>query len=540
MSLYRRISAVGIAACATAGALCACGQNVQSDPPVVSADEAACAALSGARFGDGTLITSTAHVNTGLTIGTTSVKGSFCRVIAIARPTGDSQIGFETWLPDRSGWNGKFQGVGSGSSAGSIAYSGMKPALEAGYVAMATDNGHVSNLNLPNGTAEQTWALGHPEKIIDFAYRAEHVATLHAKEILQKFYGIGPSKSYFVGCSQGGHHALMEASRYPDDYDGIVAGAPGWNWVNLMAAELWNSEPALQDPTALTPASIALLNSAIVAACDANDGVKDGVVNDPRACHFDPATLQCRPGSSTNCLTPSQVAAATHIYGGTRRSDGSSIFPGYTPGSEPGWAPLYTGKTPGGSGWDFFRYTVFQNPAFDNRNFDFDADFTRAQQATIDGQTVSTIFNATPDLEAFRARGGKLIVYHGWADQQISALNSIAYYDQVTALQGSTTKTDDFMRLFMVPGMQHCTGGPGPQNFGASTGTPPVADAGHDIVQALDQWVSQGTKPASVIASVVANGSVSRSRPLCPYPQVARYNGTGSSDDALNFSCVSP
>ncbi len=533
-----KVANLGVLLCAASvtALVAGCGDDGSPAAPVAVARTEAqrCADLNGTSYGDNTTVT-TSYVATDTTIGGVAVAAPLCRVVATAKPTSDSNIGFEVWLPTTDTWNGKFQGVGSGSSAGSIAYSAMVQPLSAKYATMATDNGHISDLTKPNGTAEQTWALGHPEKIIDFAYRAEHVSTERAKDILAAYYGHAQSKSYFVGCSQGGHHALMEASRYPEDYDGIVAGAPGWQWMNLMAGELWNSQPYLRDQTAIVSAKLAVLNAGVVAACDANDGVVDGVVNDPRTCTFDPAVLQCTGADAANCLTAPQVAAAQRIYAGAKQSDGTVIFPPYTRTSETGWA-LYTGVAPGGSGFDFFRYTVFQDPTFNNANFNFDTDFNRAKASTIAGQLVPTIFNAGSDLAPFKARGGKLLIYHGWADQQITPNSSVDYYNRVVSLQGAS-ETNTFLRMFMVPGMNHCSGGPGPQAIGGSSGTPPVADAAHDVVLALDKWVTQGTAPDTMIASKITNGTVTRTRPLCVYPKAAVYKGTGSTDDAANFTC---
>lgn len=538
MSLKNKGALLG-AASVMAALLAACGGDDDGGPvaplPVAKTEQTVCADLTGTTYGDNTTVTAATYLADDTTIGGAAVKGPFCRVVAAAKPTSDSNIGFEVWLPTRANWNGKFQGVGSGSSAGAIGYGAMVQPLAAKYATMATDNGHVTDATRPNGAAEQTWALGHPEKVIDFAYRAQHVSTQRSKDILAAYYGKAQTKSYFVGCSQGGHHALMEASRFPEDYDGIVAGAPGWEWMNLMAAELWNSQPSLHDATAIVPAKLTLLNNAVIAACDANDRVTDGVINDPRTCTFDPAVLQCTGADAATCLTAAQVGAARQIYGGAKQSTGTVIFPPYTRGSEVGWS-LYAGATPGGSGFDFFRYTVFQDPTFNNATFNFDADFNRAKASTIAGQLVPTVFNAGSDLSSFKARGGKLLIYHGWADQQITPLSSVDYYNRVVAQQG-VAGTDSFLRMFMVPGMNHCAGGPGPQLIGGNTGTPPVADADHDVVIALDRWSTQGVAPETLIASRVTNGAVTRTRPLCVYPKAAVYKGTGSTDDAASFVC---
>ena len=515
------------------------GDEVKAPLSSARIESEQCAALLKATLPTATTITSATFTDQETTIGTTKVTVPFCRVVGLATPTSDSKVGFEVWMPPLNTWNGKFQGVGSGSSAGSIATAAMLVALMDGYAAMATDNGHVTDATRPNGAAEQTWALGHPEKMIDFAYRGLHVATVAGKSVTQSFYSKAASKSYFVGCSQGGHHALMEASRYADDYDGIVAGAPAWQWANLMVAELWNSMPALKDPTAITAPKMTLLNNAVVAACDALDGVTDGVIDDPRKCTYDPAVLQCTGADSATCLTSVQVAAAKQIYGGAKYANGTTIFPPYTRGSELGWTSLYTGATPGGSGWDFFRYSAFQTPTFNNSTFNFDSDTDRAMNTLVAGEPLSSVYNATANLTPFQTRGGKLIIYHGWADQQISPSSSLDYYQRVVSSVGQPV-TDSFLKMFMMPGIGHCSGGPGVAKIGGSTGAAASADADHDVVRALDRWVTQGIAPASLIGTRLESAPITaRTRPLCAYPKVAKYKGSGSIDDAANFSCAS-
>ena len=535
-----RISSMAVASAVMTLAACG-GSDNDNDTPVAATrvESERCAVLAQSALPESSTVISATYNAQPVSVGSTNVTVPFCRIVAASKPTADSNIGFEVWMPPASAWNGKFQGVGSGSSAGSIGTAAMLVALRDGYAVMATDNGHVTNASRSNGAAEQTWALGHPEKMIDFAYRAQHVSTVAAKAVTQRYYDQAPSQSYFVGCSQGGHHALMEASRFPDDYDGIVAGAPAWQWANLMVAELWNSFPNLQTPGAITAAKMTLLNNAVLQSCDALDGVTDGVIDDPRKCNFDPAVLQCTGADAANCLTPAQVGAANRIYGGARKSSGQQIFPAYTRGSELGWTSLYTGATPGGSGWDFFPYSVFQDPNFNNATFNFDTDTDRAFNTLVSGQTIASVYNATPNLSAFRARGGKLIMYHGWADQQITPLSSLDYYQQVQAAQGEAG-TNGFLKLYMLPGIGHCSGGPGVANIGGSTGAASSPDAEHDVVRALDRWVVQGTAPATLIGTRLANGTANRTRPLCPYPQVAKYKGSGSLDDAASFACANP
>ena len=507
----------------------------------VKSDQARCQALSGKMIAPDMMVLSAAYEQSTI-VEKTQVDMPMCRIVGLATPTKDSRVGFEVWMPPSSTWNGKFQAEGSGGSAGAISPGPMLTALEAGYATMSTDNGHITDPTAPNGGNEQRWALGHPEKMVDFAYRAMHVSTVAAKTLVQRFYGRKASESYFVGCSQGGHHALMEAARFPGDFDGIVAGAPAWHWANQMINATWNSRAALLDPEALTMKSATLLNRKVIEACDALDGVKDGVIEDPRQCHFDPASLQCKAGDAAGeCLTPVQVAAANSIYSGAKKSDGTQIFQGYARGSEGQWARIWAGAGPGGSSFDFFRYSVFQDPNFKNTGFDYDKDTDRALSAKVVGkETVGDVYNVKPDLTRFNTMGHKLIMYHGWADQQISPYASIDFYQQIVAKLGHA-KTDEFLKFYMLPGIYHCAGGPGAGNFGAA-GPASAPDAQHDIVTALDQWVSAKRAPTVFIGTHINEQTkmADRTRRICPYPQVAKYKGSGDTNDAANFTCAAP
>ncbi len=505
-------------------------------------DSASCLALKGRILAPGVEISSVEFDENGATVGKTRIDTPLCRVVGVARPSADSRIGFEVWMPPAFAWNGKFQAEGSGASAGAISPGPMLTALKAGYATMSTDNGHITDPDAPNGANEQSWALGHREKMIDFAYRALHVSTVAAKAVIQDFYGRKASEAYFVGCSQGGHHALMEATRFPDDYNGIVAGAPAWHWANQMINAVWDSKAVMKDPNAITAESAALLNRKVIEACDALDGVKDGVIEDPRACRFDPATLICKAGDAAGtCLTEAQVDAANAIYSGAKRSDGRPIFQGLARGSEADWAKVWGGKTPGGSAFDFFRYSVFQDRDFSNLSFDFDKDTDRALSTKVVGnQTVDEVYNVKPDLSAFARHGGKLIMYHGWADHQISPFASIDFYQQILAKEGRA-QTDGFLKLFMLPGIYHCAGGPGAGNFGAA-GPALRHDPKHDIVRALDQWVTQKKAPHVFVAAHIdaQTKKVERTRLICAFPLEARYKGKGSTNNAANFTCAAP
>ncbi len=444
---------------------------------------------------------------------------AFCRVAGSSKPTADSDIQFEVWMP-ASGWNGKFQGIGNGGFAGSISYGQLAAALRKGYATASTDTGHRA------GTVDAGWALGHPEKVVDFGHRAIHETAVAAKAAITAFYGGAPKRSYFNSCSNGGRQALMEAQRYPGDYDGIIAGAPANYWTHLVANCVWVAN-AMSDPGAhIPPAKLPAIEAAALGSCDARDGVKDGVIDTPDKCGFRPASLLCNGAESDACLTQPQVAGLEKILGGIRGAKGQ-IYPGYVPGGMPGrggWAEWITGAAPAKSlafmfGNEFFTNMVYEEKAWDYRTFDPERDTKKADDK------LARILNATdPDLSKFRARGGKLILYHGWSDAAITPLNAIDYYRSIKDPAG-------FVRLYMVPGMGHCGGGPGPDNFGQ--GSPGASgDPLHDINAALERWVEGSVAPAEMIAK-----KDQRTRPLCPYPQVAAYKGTGSTDDAANFAC---
>lgn len=457
---------------------------------------------------------------------------SFCRVAAVSKPSADSEIQFEVWLP-AAGWNGKFQGIGNGGFAGAIGYPEMGNAIAHGYATASTNTGHSAD------GVDASWALEHPEKIIDFGYRAIHETAKNAKAILEAFYGSAPKHSYFSACSNGGRQALMEAQRYPEDYDGIIAGAPASYWTHLLANAISNLQALLTQSASYIPAAkLPAIQAAALAACDAQDGVKDGVIEDPPRCHFDTSVLLCKGPESDACLTAPQVTALNKLYSGAHTSDGKLVFPGYSPGGEAeraGWEPWITGPTPEKSlmylfGTQFFKNMVFNDPQWDFRTFDLDRD------TKIADQKMAGPLNANdPDLKRFRQRGGKLILYHGWNDAAIAPTATVEYYQRVIAKMGAT-QTHDFVRLFLVPGLEHCAEGAGPDEFGQDgVGT---GDERHSIDTELERWVEAGAAPDVVIATKHdSQGRVTRTRPVCAYPAVARYTGTGSTDDAANFVC---
>ncbi|HWE49756.1 MAG TPA: tannase/feruloyl esterase family alpha/beta hydrolase [Bryobacteraceae bacterium] len=452
---------------------------------------------------------------------------AFCRVAA----TVGVELRFEIWMPAQ--WNNKLLGVGNGGLAGSISYAPMVKPLQEGYATSSTDTGHQGSTN------DGSWALGHFDRIVNLADRGVHLMAEADKVILKAFYGAQPVHSYFSGCSLGGHEALIEAQRYPADFDGIIAGDPANNWTHLyQGGHLYTA--VVTDGDSYIPASkVHILANAVNNACDMLDGVKDGVLNDPRKCHFNPDTLLCKGSDTSECYTAPQVSAIKKIWTGLRLSDGQQIWPGLMPGGEDGpggWANWITGREAGKSGhgnlgMPAYKFMLFEDPEWDFHTFRFEAKDGFDSDIDYMDSKLGALFNAVnPDLGPFKARGGKLIQYHGWSDPDITPLNSINYYESVAKMQGGETrglrKTTDFYRLFMVPGMQHCNGGPGPSTF--------------DMIEPLDRWADKGFAPEKVIASHSTSGAVDRTRPLCPYPTEAQWKGTGSTDDAANFVCALP
>jgi hypothetical protein len=463
---------------------------------------------------------------------------AFCRVAATLAPTPDSDIKLEVWLPAKR-WNGKFKGAGNGGFAGFISYSSLAAAVAQGYATASTDTGH--------STGDADWALGHPEKIVDYGYRAIHEMTVDAKTITKAFYGADAKPSYFASCSNGGRQALMEAQRFPDDYDGILAGAPANAWVPLLTAAL-KFVQTLDQAGYIPAAKIPAISKAVLAACDQQDGVKDGVLNDPRQCKFDPATITCKAGDkdkekeSDSCLTPRQADSLKLLYSGLHDASGKLIFPGLLPGAEDGdggWRTWITGEEEGKSAAVFFAHGYFANMVYGNKDWDFKTANVDSALKLAYEKTGDAMDSMNPDLKPFFAHGGKLILYHGWNDAAISPINSINYYNSVAATDGNEI-ADKSLRLYMVPGMQHCDGGPGATSFGQG-GTSPRGDAEHDIFTSLVQWVENGKAAGTVIASKYSDGNpakgVEMTRPLCPYPQAARYKGAGDPNQASSFVC---
>jgi len=430
-----------------------------------------------------------------------------CRVAATLTPSPDSHIEMELWMPTEN-WNGKFLAVGNGGWAGTIDTGAMTTGLGKGYAAASNDTGHKD--------CSASFPVGHPEKLVDFGYRSMHEMALQSKAIIQAFYKRGAQLSYYQGCSTGGRQGMMEAQRYPDDFDAIIAGAPVYNQVHLNESQVSLQVEMLRDASRIVPpGKVTLFANAVMAACDEKDGVKDNIVSNPRVCKFDPAALACKAGDAPDCLTAAQVESAKTAHAQVKTKSGEIVYPGHSPGFETGWRIPTPGNALNPLFGDMPRYVGHQDANWDLMTFNLDTDLALALK------NASFIEANDPDLAKFKARGGKLLLYHGWADPGPAPENTINYYSQV--VKKLAGKQDDWMRLFLLPGVGHCGGGVGPDQA--------------DFLGALERWRESGSAPAEIIASR-RGGQPEMTRPLCPYPQVAKYTGAGSTNDAKNFMCA--
>ena len=496
-----------------------------------------CESLTGLRLDHATIISAVSVDEAELKKPPVTVR-AHCDLKGVARPSSDSEINFELWMPLATSWNGTYLQTGNGGWAGAIQTQQLIKPLARGYAASATDDGHTAVGPVPDAS----FAIGHPEKLIDFGHRALHETAIQSKAIIRAYYGKDINQAYFFGCSDGGREALMEAERYPEDFNGIVAGAPANYWTHHFTGFIWNEKALHDNPASSIPATkLAAIQKAALAACDALDGVKDGLIEDPRQCHFNPSVLKCSGADGPDCLTQPQIDALQKIYSGPKNPrTQEQIYPGYEPGTEAeagAWSAWIIGPIQSLFGNSFYSGAVFENPKWDWHGLDFDRDLKLADEKT------GPILNSyNPDLRSFRAYGGKLIQYHGWGDAAIAPRDSIAFYEKVRNFleqypdprANGSKPIQDFYRLFMVPGMGHCAGGIGPNNFGNSGPMDPSPqDADHDVVVALDRWVTQAIAPDKIIGTGKA-----MTRPLCPYPKVAHYKGQGDTHDAVNFECV--
>lgn len=474
-------------------------------PPAASADAGSCGALVDLELPDTVIVSAQVEAHGEFKEPDLPFPGvavpEHCRVAGVIRPTSGSHIRFEVWMPTEK-WNGKLIGAGNGGFGGRISTSiGLAEAVQRGYAGVSTDTGHTGDAN------QSDWARGNLEKIVDFGHRAIHLMTVNAKSIIEEFYGHPPKRSYFLSCSNGGRQGLMEAQRYPEDFDGIVAGAPAYDWTGLMTSFAWTGAAQQRQGSAHIPTNAAaLIERAALEQCDHLDGRADGVITEPRSCPFDPSQLLCTPDQEDDCLTAQQVKALTEIHRGARNSDGVLLFPGFPVGGEVGDMP--------NTGWDgwilgdssapseqqrmirgFMRNFDGAGPEWTETRFDFDRDPDRLRRK------FGPHLNATdPDLSAFAARGGKLILYHGWSDAAIPAQSTINYYEAIVAHMGAN-KAESFLRLFLVPGMQHCAGGRGPSAFNNFAAPIHPLNPERDIAAALEAWVEMGRAPNSIIAT---------------------------------------
>lgn len=510
------------------------------------APEARCAALDGLSLAD-TTIESAAAVPARLP--QTSIAGevagypTFCRVVARVRQAPGSDIGVELWLPLR-GWAGVFHGNGSGGFAGNftLGYAGMAEGLRRGFATATTDAG-----TAPATPLEGEALIGQPRKWRDWARLSTHVMTVTGKAITKAFYGADARRSYYTGCSTGGQMGLIEALYYPEDYDGILVGAPVMNRTWGHAAVLWNYAAANRAPgRRIADAKLKLLNRAAIATCwkQGHGLAGDSFITDPMSCRFDPAVLQCKAGDTGSCLTEGEVATARAFYSGPVDSHGRPGFFGWLPGSEMpdtfSWSFLQqpvSGKPPFS---DLFRWVLGAD--WDWRGFDVERDM-----AVVDAQLGPIVNDATGgSLAAFARRGGKLIVFHGLADTLVPPGQSAAFFDRHAAAMGGADVLSEHARLFMAPGMMHCGGGTGPDAFNATLGIPPRPpsdDRHHDMFSALVAWAEEGKAPERIIATRFASddpGRIEMQRPLCPWPQRLSYRGVGSTAAPGNFVCEKP
>ncbi len=460
-------------------------------------------------------------VDSGLTVPNAAAPArDFCRVEGVI----EKEIGFELWLPPAAQWNGKLLTGGVGGQAGNFNHRELVRGVRRGYAAASTDTGHKAS--------DRHWLLGDPMRAANYAHRANHLLAVQAKALIQAYYAKPAKRAYFVGCSGGGRQALVEAQRYPDDYDGIIAGAPAPQAPAMSARRLWEMQQHSRHPGRIDASGWQLVARAARAACDAQDGLSDGQVDDPRACRFDIGSLRCAPGATKDCLSDQQVALAKLIHAPLHDEDGRRIDDGLLPGVvvRPDLLPEPFTPGPPYLAVALFGDGVHRDPDWDPGRFRIARDLP-----AID--SVMALRADDPDLSRFAARGGRMIVYQGWADPLVAAQPTLQYVQDVERTMGGREAAARFLRLFMVPGMDHCIGGTGPDQFGGAGGDAPVVDEQHDLLSALEAWVEHGRAPTRIVAHELQGGRVRRTRPLCVHPQRAQFVGPGSVDDAAAFAC---
>ncbi len=515
-------------------AACATGDGPAAPAPVARKADS-CEALTGLALKHGRIdaastLASGAVVNLQAGQPGLPAPAAFCRVQATLSPVAGSSIKVEVWLPERASWNGKLMGAGNGGFGANMLLPSllMRGAVQKGYATVGTDMGHVAESDV-----DAQWALNAPEKIRDYGWRANHVGAETAKQVIAAYYDGQLAASYFHGCSDGGRQALTLAQRYPADYDAIIAGAPAMPWTRMASAFASNAVAVSKPGGDLPLAKLKLLQAASLGQCDMLDGVKDGVIENPRLCRFEPAKLACKGDGGADCLTNAEVATARQLYEGPKRADGSSFYPGFVPGAEAEagtWGMWLTGANSQHAKFStsFFRYFVHANPDWQLSQFDMERDYALAKQ-----RVGGDLDADRTDLAPFFKRGGKLLLYHGWQDAAIPPGNTIDYYQRLVAAQPRAAGNS--VRLFMVPGMSHCFAGPGPNIF--------------DALGTMDAWRQGGPAPERIVATKYDNdlfaylglpAKAGRTRPLCPFPRTAKWDGKGSTDDAASFTCEAP
>lgn len=525
--IAKLLSAAGVASVGTlaiAASLHVSAAPVMASPQgTASASDSAarCAKLAGKQVAGATVDKADFVTNdTALPPFNDKIGFEFCRVDAHISPVAGSEIKMQIWLP--ATWNGKFVGVGGGGFEGGYASAplGLRGPVGNGYAAVATNAGHAPS-------PEPKWAVGNPEKLADYGHRANHLGAMVGKALVADYYGTPAKRAYFHGCSNGGRDALMLAQRYPGDYDAIAVGAPANDFTGLMASFARISQLARMPGVDLAAAKMKLVHEAAIGTCDMLDGVKDGLLERPTECRFDPAVLQCKSGEGGSCLSEAEVSVIKAIYRGTHAGDGREIMAGLPVGSEYEWAGWLTTPRSAASGFaaGFFPYMVHQDPSWDIANFDLERDHALARKRL--GPVIDAV---DPDLRPFLRKGGKLLIYHGWDDAAIPAGNTLRYWQAMQRAVGR--RAADQTRLFMLPGVAHCAGGNGPGTV--------------DYIAELDRWSEKGVAPERIVATKPesiyrAMGGLATksllSRPVCAWPKTARYRGKGSTDEAENFVC---
>lgn len=449
------------------------------------------------------------------------VDVAFCRIEGVI----EKEIGFELWLPLDAAWNGRLLTGGVGGQAGNFNYRELARGVSRGYASASTDTGHKAS--------ERHWLLGDPMRAVNYAERANHLLAVKARALIGQYYARPVARSIFVGCSGGGRQAMTQAQRYPDDYDGIIAGAPGVNTPVMSARRMWEMIQHRQHAGLMSAADWALVARKGVAACDMDDGVRDGLVNNPAACRFDMKSLLCKPGQEKECLNARQLAFAERIYAPLHDENGKRLDDGIPPGVPVSATPLPEPFTPGPP---YLAVALFGDGVHRDRNWDASTFRLADDLPAID--RVMNLHADNPDLNAFRDRGGKLILYQGWADPLVLAQPTIAYFEAVQRhMGGEAGDISDFLRLYMVPGMDHCVGGAGPDLFGATGGEGLDRSPRNDMLSALERWLDVGEAPDEIIAVKRDNDAVTASRPLCPFPQAAHYSGKGDPKRAESYHC---